>query len=293
MNDSFKQSLHLFWDRFLTPIDDPTSRLFHLNILFSILFILIWSQFNRTSLRKIVDSRYLKQIFFNKKYWWNKSTRTDYQLYFLNSVLKIIIFIPYLDFTFRLSVFLISKLNLLFPQNNEISTDFVNLLVFSIFAFVFDDFLRFLHHYLMHRIPILWSLHKVHHSATVLTPITLYRTHPLESAIATIRNSFSLSVITVTFVFVFQTQLTMVTIFGINFFGFLFNLMGSNLRHSHIGISFGVLEKIFISPKQHQIHHSRHPDHFDKNLGVSLTLWDQVFGTYIESKNVKKIKFGL
>lgn len=293
MNESFKQSLHLFWDRFLTPIDDPTSRLFHLNILFSIVFILIWSQFNRTSLRKIIDLRYLNQIFFNKKYWWNTSTRTDYQLYFLNSVLKIIIFIPYLDFTFRFSVYLISKLNLLFPQNNGISTDFVNLLVFSIFAFVLDDFLRFFHHYLMHRIPILWSLHKVHHSATVLTPITLYRTHPLESAIATIRNSFSLSVITVTFVFVFQTQLTMVTIFGINFFGFLFNLMGSNLRHSHIGISFGALEKIFISPKQHQIHHSSHPDHFDKNLGVSLTLWDQVFGTYIESKNVKKLKYGV
>ena len=39
-------------------------------------------------------------------------------------------------------------------------------------------------------------------------------------------------------------------------FGVLFNFAAANLRHSHIWISFGRFEKIFISPAQHQIHHS-------------------------------------
>lgn len=110
---------------------------------------------------------------------------------------------------------------------------------------------------------------------------------------ATLRNSLSLGLITALYVYLFQSQLTMTTILGINFFGFTFNLLGANLRHSHVPISFGPVERVFISPKQHQIHHSKQVEHFDKNLGVSLSVWDQMFGTYVSSQGVKKLRFGL
>ena len=143
----------------------------------------------------------------------------------------------------------------------------------------------------MHKVPILWKLHKTHHSAKILTPISLYRIHPLESAMSTVRNSLSTGVSIGVFIFLFNSQFSIMTVFGINLFGFLFNLLGS---HSHIPLSFGALEWVFISPKQHQIHHSADPEHYDRNFGVSLTLWDGLIGSLVRSKNVKKkLHFGL
>jgi sterol desaturase/sphingolipid hydroxylase (fatty acid hydroxylase superfamily) len=169
-----------------------------------------------------------------------------------------------------------------------------NIFMFTIGVFVFDDFLRFAHHYLMHKIPFLWQLHKTHHSARILTPITLYRTHPLESAMATIRNSLSSGAAIGAFVFLFKGHFSLFTLFGVNFFGFTFNALASNLRHSHIDLPFGWLEWIFISPKQHQIHHSKNQAHFDRNFGVSLAIWDSCTRSLVRSKHVnEKLKFGL
>ena len=287
--------LQKWLDRFLVPIDDPGSRLFHLNIIFSIVFILLWlviSQRKRPIRSLLKDA---SRLIFRKKYWWNHSTRLDYKIYFINSVLKVIFFIPFLDISFRFSKWTIQALSFFAPANGAVllATPFT-LFVFSVGAFVFDDFLRYLHHYLMHKIPLLWNLHKTHHSAKILTPISLYRTHPLESAMATLRNSLSTGVSVGIFIYTFESHFNVITLFGVNFFGFLFNLLGSNLRHSHIPISFGYMEKIFISPKQHQIHHSTDPEHFNKNFGVSLAIWDKLKGSLLYSSDVKKkLRFGL
>lgn len=290
----FSTYLNQWIDRFLVPIDDPTSRLFHLNLLFCVGFVFVWAVvMKKKSSKKVLRWRYLKLLFFSKNYWWNSSTRFDYQIYALNSVLKVFIFIPFLDVTFNISMLVIRSLQKILPDHQALPVTEFTLFIFTFAFFVVDDFIRFIHHYGMHRIPWLWKFHSTHHSATTLTPITLYRTHPVESAIATVRNSLSLGLATGTFVFLFQSQLTMTTLLGINFFGFIFNLLGSNLRHSHIDFTFGPLERIFISPKQHQIHHSTNPEHFDRNFGVSLSLWDQLFKTYVSAASVKKLRFGL
>lgn len=286
--------IHQWIDRFLVPIDDPTSRLFHLNLLFCVGFIFVWAiAMKKRSLKSVLCWRYLKLVFFSKNYWWNSSSRFDYKIYALNSILKVLVFIPLLDVTFQISMFVINSLQKISPDYEALPVTTLNLFLFTLAFFVFDDFIRFIHHYGMHRIPWLWKFHRTHHSATTLTPITLYRAHPLESAIATVRNSLSLGLATGVFVFLFQSQLTMTTLLGVNFFGFVFNLLGSNLRHSHIDFTFGPLERVFISPKQHQIHHSTNPLHFDSNFGVSLSIWDQLFKTYISAANVKKLRFGL
>ncbi len=289
-------------DRFLVPIDDPGSRLFHLNILMSLGLIVLWILFVQFKtpqkfphLKSQLFFKQLKNSVLRKKYWWNRSTKVDYQIYFLNSVLKIFLFIPFLDFSFRISKATISALLSGNQQQTlSFSATYISLLIFSVLAFVFDDFLRFFHHYLMHKIPLLWKLHRTHHSAKILTPFSLYRIHPLESAMSTVRNSLSTGVSIGFFIFFFNSQFSIMTIFGINLFGFLFNLLGSNLRHSHIPLSFGVLEWVFISPKQHQIHHSANPAHYGKNFGVSLTLWDGIIGSLVRSQHVtQKLRFGL
>jgi sterol desaturase/sphingolipid hydroxylase (fatty acid hydroxylase superfamily) len=282
-------------DRFLVPIDDPGSRLFHVNILFAALFAAAWVLFSGSSRKQspVGLLRTLKRLFFNRRYWWNASTRIDYQIYLLNGLLKVFVFIPFLEFSYRIAQWTISSLLWAHGDFAGFHPGYLAIMGFTITAFVFDDFLRFFHHQLMHRIPVLWRFHQLHHSAHVLTPITLFRTHPVESAMATVRNSLSLGVATGFFIFLFESRFGLFTILGVNAFGFLFNLLGSNLRHSHIPVSFGWLEQVFISPKQHQIHHSSRPGHFNRNFGVSLSIWDRLAGSLLYSNQVQtRLKFG-
>lgn len=282
--------LQIWKERFLIPLDDPGSRLFHLNLTLSLILILVWM----IAAKKEITFLSLKKLVFRKKYWWNHSTKLDYQIYFTNSLLKVFLFVPFLDISFYISRFVSESLVRLHGDFFEFSATGLNLLLFTIVSFVWDDFLRFIQHYGMHKIPFLWKIHSTHHSARIMTPITLFRNHPLESAIATVRNSLSLGVATGVFIFLFQAQLNVVTLLGVNIFGFLFNLLGANLRHSHIPLSLPrFLEKIVISPLQHQIHHSRQAEHWDKNMGVSLAIWDLLAGTWVSSKNVKDLKFGI
>ena len=81
---------------------------------------------------------------------------------------------------------------------------------------------------------------------------------------------------------------------GVNVFHFVFLLLGSNLRHSHVKLKYPrILEYIFISPFQHQIHHSDNPIHFNKNMGSKLAIWDWLLGTLVLSKSVSRLKFGI
>lgn len=282
-------------DRFLVPLDDPGSRLFHLNLLIALVLVLAWVVFKNPGSTRTDFQQTLRRLVFRKKYWWNRSTKKDYFYYGLNSLFKVFLFIPFLDFSFAISKNVSQGLV-------DISGDFAGLqatpfvlLLFTFVSFVWDDFLRFSHHLLMHKVPWLWELHQVHHSARIMTPVTLFRNHPLESALATLRNSLSLGVSAGIFIFLFESQLNLVTLFGVNFLGFLFNLIGANLRHSHIPLSFGPqVETVLISPLQHQIHHSTALEHHDKNLGVSLALWDYLIGSLVKSSEIqKKLRFGL
>ena len=76
-------------------------------------------------------------------------------------------------------------------------------------------------------------------------------------------------------------------------FTFIFFLYGANLRHPHVKQKYPhFLEYLFISPYQHQIHHSSNTAHFNKNMGSRFAIWDWFFGTLVLSKKVKKIRFG-
>lgn len=278
-------------DRFLVPLDDPGSRLFHLNLLIAILIVVLWVLLTVRSGGRLQAFR---RLVLRKRYWWNRSTKSDYLAYLTNGLLKVFLFIPFLDVSFEIARWTAQELEAFHGDFLGMKPGFFLLLTFTLVTFVWDDFLRFVHHMLMHKVPFLWPIHAMHHSARVLTPITLFRNHPLESAIATLRNSLSLGVATGVFIFMFESRFTVLTLFGVNAPGFLFNLAGANLRHSHIPISFGnVFERILISPKQHQIHHSRDPKHLDRNYGVSLSLWDWLMGSLVLSSEVGRLRMGV
>lgn len=286
------------WSRLhklLFQFDEPTSRLYHVNIVSSLILI-VGVLFIVSRQQNLPIGRLMRTWVFRKKYWWNHSSKQDYWIYFLNALFKSFLFVPLFECSFVISQWVIRFL-VKFNGGDLLDLPAKNtwILAFTLGVFVWDDFLRFFNHYLMHKIPFLWEFHKLHHSARVLTPVTLYRAHPMESVIAIVRNSISLGVAIGVFIFIFGSSFSLWTLLGINGFGFLFNLVGANLRHSHIPLSFGPVEHLIISPIQHQVHHSKNEAHYDKNFGVSLSVWDRLFGTIVFSKEVKgqKLKVGL
>lgn len=274
------------------PWFDPGSRLFYLNILSASILALLFVIFkSKKKFKELLSKNYISTVL--KGYWLHPSAQVDYQIYIINGLIKVILFAPVLGLSFYISKFIIKGLYWLNPDFLPLQGGFICYLAVTIFAFVWDDFLRFYHHYLMHKIPFLWTLHKTHHSAEVLTPVTLYRIHPLESLLASFRNSLSFGVSAGVIMFLFSGRIDTITLLGVNVFGFIFNLTVGNLRHSQIPISFGWLEYIFISPKQHQLHHSNQKAHFNKNYGVALSLWDQVLGSFLLSKNQEIKGYGV
>ncbi len=166
---------------------------------------------------------------------------------------------------------------------------------FTALLFVLDDLSRYWLHRMLHQIPFLWDYHKVHHSAPVLTPLTIYRTHPLESYLYGCRMALAQGAAIAIGYQLFAGQLRAYEILEANAFVFVFNLCGSNLRHSHIWISWGTaLERWFISPAQHQLHHSTAAAHRNCNFGSALAIWDRWGGSLIVAQQAagQRISFG-
>jgi sterol desaturase/sphingolipid hydroxylase (fatty acid hydroxylase superfamily) len=270
------------------PFFNPGSRIYYLSLiitcLLSVLFFLKIENF---------DFKIKNLIARMNRYLINPSTMVDYKIIFINTIIRFLFFTPLLGLSYLFSTFSLKFLYYSFGQVGHHQALPLYLFLATFFVFVFDDFLRFAHHVIMHKVPFLWTIHKTHHSATTLTPLSLYRIHPIESLIANIRNSLSLGVSSAILMWYFADQVSLMTLFGVNAFGFFANSLFGNLRHSHIPISFGLLEYIFISPKQHQIHHSINEIHYDKNFGVTLSVWDHFFGSFLASKNQKIEGFGL
>ena len=123
----------------------------------------------------------------------------------LNVLLKALLLLPILGTSLGVAIVIGSWL-----QDNIGDADLsihlsvpIIALLFSLVLFLIDDGTRFLTHLAMHRVPFLWSRHKLHHSATVLTPLTIYRVYPLESTIYFARGVLSAGLVIGVFVWLF------------------------------------------------------------------------------------------
>jgi sterol desaturase/sphingolipid hydroxylase (fatty acid hydroxylase superfamily) len=222
------------------------------------------------------------------------SFHTDLGLFTLNAILRVTafswIFLLGTDIAWTVQ----SGLGQWFPSaRSSLSVNLWHCGLFTFLAFAFDDFLRFAMHLCMHKIPFLWQFHRVHHSAEVLTPLTLYRTHPVEVFLSSFRNTFSAGVVAGAGIFLFNQTNVMLTLMGVGIFGFVFNAALANLRHTSVPLRFAGFEKWVISPYMHQIHHSSDPRHFDKNFGTCLSLWDRIVGSWLAPASSESLRFGV
>ncbi|MFM1875352.1 MAG: hypothetical protein RL266_1089 [Bacteroidota bacterium] len=231
---------------------------------------------------------------FKKEVWLSPSAIVDYGLVFFNGFIKVFLIGPYLVFGFYISY----QLEALLPEWIGYPTGGLSasttIVLYTIVLTVVMDLSTYVVHFLMHRVPVLWEFHKIHHSATTLNPVTQYRIHPVELIINNVKATLILGLVTGVFRYLSAHPIEEYTLIGANVLSFAFLFFGSNLRHSHIPLRYyNWLEYIFISPFQHQIHHSDDERHFNTNLGSKLAIWDWMFGTLIRSESVHSIKFGI
>ncbi len=238
------------------------------------------------------NKRYRK-VAFSSKVWLHPSSKLDYYYFIFSYFIKTLLISPIVIGANTIAFFVKKHLyyNFGFNQIEHISYE-TTLVLYTVCLFIVSDFTRYWLHRFLHTIPILWEFHKVHHSAKVLNPLTFYRVHPVENILFGFRYSLSIGLVTGVFIYFFGSKIGIYEVLGANIFVFVFSLFGSNLRHSHIPFAyFNFLEKWLISPKQHQIHHSK--KYFDKNYGSYIAIWDRIFGTLVLSKKGKVLKFGL
>ena len=235
---------------------------------------------------------HLKKSLFSKELWWHDSAKLDYGYFILSLFIKALLIVPLMLSAYEVSDVTLKSMYEVFGSFERMYMDGVYLtLLYTFTLFVVSDFTRYWLHRLEHSLAFLWKIHKIHHSAEVLTPITFYRVHPIENILFGLRYALSAGLVTGVFLYLFGIGLHVVQIMGANIFVFMFGLIGSNLRHSHVPLSYGrVLEMFFISPSAHQIHHS--VKGVESNFGGYLAIWDTLFNTKSKALHVES-KIGL
>jgi sterol desaturase/sphingolipid hydroxylase (fatty acid hydroxylase superfamily) len=135
-------------------------------------------------------------------------------------------------------------------------------------AFVAKDFLEWCVHNLLHRVSWLWELHKVHHSIEQLDWIGSFRFHWAEIAVYRAFTYLPLAALGAD-----PRVLLAIAVVA--------TLIG-HLNHANLRVTWGPLRYVLNSPRMHVWHHAREFPAARKhgaNFGISLSLWDWLFGT--------------
>lgn len=138
--------------------------------------------------------------------------------------------------------------------------------------FILRDFIHWNVHRLLHRVPVLWEFHKVHHSVEQMGFAAHLRFHWMETIVYRTIEYIPLAMIG----------------FGIQEFLLvhLFALAIGHFNHSNIRVPLGPFKYIFNNPQMHIWHHAKHiPSKTGVNFGISLSIWDYIFGTHYIPKD--------
>jgi sterol desaturase/sphingolipid hydroxylase (fatty acid hydroxylase superfamily) len=165
----------------------------------------------------------------------------------------------------------------------------------TVVLFVAYELGYWIDHYLSHNVPFLWEFHKVHHTAEVLSPLTNFRVHPVDTIVFNNILAVVMGVAGGLAHYLLGRGAAPLAIANSNVIVLVFFFLIGHLQHTHFWIAFtGLWGRIILSPAHHQIHHSTDPRHFNKNLGSFLAVWDWMFGTlYMPSRTREKLDFGV
>jgi alkylglycerol monooxygenase len=166
----------------------------------------------------------------------------------------------------------------LFDINRSWFDASANGIVLWILAAVLWDFCYYWNHRLGHEISILWAAHSVHHQS---------EEYNLSTALRQTSSSFIFSWIFYVPLFLIGFPAdVLITVAAVNLI-YQFWVHTQQIRR------LGVLDRIFITPSNHRVHHAQNESYIDKNYGGIFILWDRLFGTFAEEADEEPVIFGV
>ncbi len=140
-----------------------------------------------------------------------------------------------------------------------------------ILSIIAMDFIIYLQHVLVHAVPALWRLHRVHHADLDYDVTTGTRFHPIEIILSMLIKFATIIVLgpPVVAVIIFEIVLNVMAMFN----------------HGNVGLPKALdtlLRWFIVTPDMHRIHHSIEDDETNSNFGFNLSCWDRLLGTYRE-----------
>jgi sterol desaturase/sphingolipid hydroxylase (fatty acid hydroxylase superfamily) len=136
-------------------------------------------------------------------------------------------------------------------------------------AVIAMDFVIWLQHVMVHAVPALWRLHRVHHADLDYDLTTGARFHPIEIILSMLIKFATIMVLgpPVVAVILFEVILNGMAMFN----------------HGNVSLPLAldrVLRWFVVTPDMHRVHHSVEDDETNSNFGFNLSWWDRLFGTY-------------
>ncbi|MBL4599180.1 MAG: sterol desaturase family protein, partial [Rhizobiaceae bacterium] len=146
------------------------------------------------------------------------------------------------------------------------------------------DFAIWFSHLASHKVPIFWRIHRMHHSDIDIDVTTAIRFHPVEIILSMFWKYL--------IVLALGAPAASVLVFEIVLNG------GALFNHANFKLPLSidkVLRLLIVTPDMHRVHHSIIRKETDSNYGFNLSIWDRMFGTYIDqpSKGHDEMTIGL
>ena len=143
------------------------------------------------------------------------------------------------------------------------------LMLAIILSVVVLDLAIYLQHVMVHAIPLLWRLHRVHHADLDFDVTTGARFHPLEIILSML--------IKFAVILLLGPPLVAVVLFEI--------LLNATAMFNHSNVQLPkrldrIVRWFVVTPDMHRVHHSVEDDETNSNFGFSLPWWDRLLGTY-------------
>jgi len=131
------------------------------------------------------------------------------------------------------------------------------------------DLAIYLQHVMVHAVPVLWRVHRVHHADLDYDVTTGTRFHPVEIILSML--------IKFAVILLLGPPVIAVVMFEV-----LLNAT-SMFNHGNVSLPATVdrwLRWLLVTPDMHRVHHSIDDDETNSNFGFNLPWWDRLFGTY-------------
>ncbi len=158
-----------------------------------------------------------------------------------------------------------------------------NPILYWVFLFLAEDFVYYVLHVVDHYTRFFWAVHVTHHSSEQFNLTVGFRSSVFQPLY---RFIYFIPLSLMGFKAVDMAVMYSITqIYGI----LVHTSYVSKIRNKHLRW----IEYVLVTPSQHRVHHASNVEYLDKNMGMCLSIWDRMFGTFQEEMDDLPIKYGL